>query len=78
MNQNIKELKNNNKQEIKYNDGKYIGQDVNGKREGIGIYYLNDGDIHEGEWKNDKHEEKGIYYWTSGDRYEGDFKNCYF
>ena len=75
MIQNFNKLQNNNKQEIKYNDGKYIGQVVNGIREGKGIYYYNGGDRYEGEWKNDKKEGKGIYYYNGGDIYEGDFKN---
>jgi len=47
--------------EIKYDDGRYVGQIVNGKREGKGIYYWNDGDRYEGDWKNDKKEGKGIF-----------------
>ena len=75
MNQNFKELKNNNEQVIKYDNGKYIGQVVNGLREGKGIYYFNNGDRYEGDFKNDNKEGKGIYYWNNGDRYEGDWKN---
>ena len=66
MIQNFNKLQNNNKQEIKYNDGKYIGQVVNGIKEGKGIFYWNDGDKYEGEWKNDKQDGKGIYYWNNG------------
>ena len=78
MNQNFKELKNNNNQEKKYKNGKYIGQFVNGLREGKGIMYWNIGDLcfrYEGDWKNDKMEGKGIHYYLLGDRYEGEFKN---
>ena len=69
------EINNINKQEIKRKDGKYIGQVVNGKMEGKGIFYFNDGNRYEGDWKNDKKEGKGIYYYNSGNRYEGDYKN---
>ena len=81
MNKKFDELKFNNinqinNQEIKYNDGsRYIGQVVNGIREGKGIYYWNDGDRYEGDFRNGKKEGKGIYYYNDGDRYEGDFRN---
>ena len=61
--------------EIIYGDGKYIGQIVNGIKEGKGIFYYNDGDKYEGEWKNDTKEGKGVYYFKKGDKYEGDWKN---
>ena len=65
--------------EIKYDNGRYVGQVVNGKMEGKGIRYWNDGDRYEGDFKNDKFEGKGIYYYNNepwkGDRYEGDWKN---
>ena len=79
MNKKFDELKFNNnqinKQEIKYKDGRYIGQVVNGIREGKGIMYWNDGDRYEGEWKNDKKEGKGIIYWNNGNREMGDYYN---
>ena len=52
----------NNQQELKLENGRYIGQVVNGLREGKGIYYVNNGDRYEGEWKNDKRDGKGIEY----------------
>ena len=56
--------KNNNdiikNQEIEYDDGKYIGQVLNGLREGKGIIYWNNGDRLECDWRNDKAEGKGI------------------
>ena len=69
------EINNINKQEIKFKDGKYIGQVVNGLAEGKGTWYGFNGDRYEGDLKNDKKEGKGIYYFNNGDRYEGDFKN---
>ena len=85
INKNFNELKVNNNininnQEIKYNDGcRYVGQVLNGIREGKGILYYPNGDIYEGEWKNDKKDGKGIYYYNrepwKGDRYEGEWKN---
>ena len=44
-------------------------------REGKGIFYINNGNRYEGDWKNDKYEGKGIFYYNKGDKYEGDFKN---
>ena len=46
---------------------------VNGKREGKGIRYYNNGDRYEGDFKNDKSEGKGIRYFNNGCRYEGYF-----
>ena len=74
----IEKLKNENKNNIikkEYDDGRYEGEMKNGKMEGKGIYYLNNGDRYEGEFKNELREGKGIYYYNDGDRYEGEFKN---
>ena len=79
INKKFDELKVNNNQirntQIKYKNGKYIGQVLNGKAEGKGIYYYNNGDKYEGDFRNDKKEGKGILYHNNGDRYEGDFRN---
>ena len=80
MNKKLDELKFNNinqinNKEIKYKNGKYIGQVVNGKAEGKGIRYYNDGDRYEGDFKNDKPEGKGIYYFNNADRMMGDYYN---
>ena len=69
------EINNINKQELKCIDSKYIGQVVNGLREGTGAWYGYNGDRYEGEWKNGKWDGKGIYYHKSGDRYEVDNRN---
>ena len=69
----------NNQQELKgITNGdkwRYVGQVVNGLREGKGICYWEDGDRYEGDYKNDIKEGKGIYYKNNGERYEGDFRN---
>ena len=65
----------NNQQELKGKNWRYVGQIVNGLREGKGIEYYNDGNRYEGDFRNDKREGKGIFYYNNGDRYEGDFKN---
>jgi hypothetical protein len=64
-----------NQQELKYNEGKYIGEVANGLREGRGTMLLYNGDIYEGDWKNDKAEGKGIYYFITGDKFDGDWIN---
>ena len=40
---------NQNIQELRCRQGKYIGQVVNGKAEGKGIVYFNNGDVYEGD-----------------------------
>ena len=65
MNKRFDELKINNKinnQEIKFEDGRYVGQVVNGKAEGKGILYFNNGAKYEGDWRNNVPEGKGILY----------------
>ena len=73
----LDELKINNIKdiEIEYYNGRYVGQVVNGLKEGNGIYYYNNGDKYEGDFKNNLREGKGIFYYNDGDKYEGDFKN---
>ena len=83
LNQNLKINNINNQQELKgIKNGKkwrYVGQVVNGLREGKGICYWEDGDRYEGDYRNDNKEGKGIYYFNrepfKGDRYEGDERN---
>ena len=65
----------NNNKELLFNDGKYVGQVVNGVAEGKGTWYGINGDRYEGDWKFNKREGKGIYYFNNGNRYEGDYKN---
>ena len=45
--------------------GKYVGQTVNGLREGKGIFFLNNGDRYGGVWENDKYDGRGVYYYNS-------------
>ena len=67
-NQEIKKKKNGYK-------WRYVGQVLNGLREGKGICYWEDGDRYEGDYRNDKKEGKGIYYYSNGDRMMGDYYN---
>ena len=75
LSQNLKINNINNQQELKCENGRYVGQVVNGLKEGKGIFYWNDGERYEGEWKNDKREGKGIYYFNNGNREMGDNSN---
>ena len=60
INKKLEELKINEKniQELKRDDGKYVGEIVNGLSEGRGICYFINGDRYEGEWKNNKKEKR--------------------
>ena len=79
LSQNLKINNINNQQELKLEDGRYVGQVVNGLREGKGIEYWKNGDRYEGDFRNNKKDGKGILYYNKepfkGDRYEGDFRN---
>ena len=56
LNKKFEEI--NINKEIQYNNGKYIGQVINGLKEGKGIMYRNDDDRYEGKFKNIKWKEK--------------------
>ena len=69
----------NNQQELKGKNSRYVGQIVNGLPEGKGIEYFHNSDRYEGDFRNGKLEGKGIYYFNrepfKGYRYEGDLRN---
>ena len=72
-------LKNNSSEESnkikEYDNGRYIGGFVNGKREGKGTFFYSNGKRYEGEWKDDMEDGLGIMYYNKRkDRYEGSFK----
>ena len=75
-NNNNKTLEN---KELKFDEGKYIGQVENNLQEGTGTFYYTSGSIYKGEWKKGKKEGKGNFYCNkepfNGDRYEGNWKN---
>ena len=78
INKKFDELKINNtinNKELKYDNGRYIGQVVNGLKEGKGIEYYNSGNRYEGDFRNDKREGNGIYYYNNGEREMGDYCN---
>ena len=57
-----------------FENGEYTGQFKDGKMEGRGTFYFNNGDKYEGEIKNNIFEGKGAYYYHNGEKYVGDFK----
>jgi len=64
--------------EINTLDYKYVGDVVNGKREGKGnctwIRGSVTGQVYEGDWKSDKMEGRGTYWYANGNIYEGGYK----
>ncbi len=58
-----------------YSDGKYVGTFKEGKRNGFGTFYNDNGNKYAGNYKNDKSNGKGTYTWKNGDKYIGDFMN---
>jgi len=57
----------------------FIGDVVNGVKEGKGIQVFSDhygiSSIYEGDWKNDLTDGRGVYRFPNGNVYEGEFKN---
>ena len=43
--------------------------------EGKGIFYYNNGNKYDGEYKNNKNEGKGTFYYNDDDIYDGEWKN---
>ena len=52
----------------------YIGEFVNGKKEGNGIILYNNGTKYEGTFKNDKHDGFGKLFQLDGENYVGEWK----
>eukprot|EP00340_Litonotus_pictus_P001232 CAMPEP_0170521576 /NCGR_PEP_ID=MMETSP0209-20121228/6961_1 /TAXON_ID=665100 ORGANISM="Litonotus pictus, Strain P1" /NCGR_SAMPLE_ID=MMETSP0209 /ASSEMBLY_ACC=CAM_ASM_000301 /LENGTH=230 /DNA_ID=CAMNT_0010808541 /DNA_START=971 /DNA_END=1660 /DNA_ORIENTATION=+ len=59
------------------NGSKYEGETVNNKRHGIGILYIKDGSVLEGNWNNDLFNGSGTAQYDKG-TYHGEFKNSLF
>ena len=56
-------------------EGIYIGEFKDSKKDGIGTFTWYEGSIYRGEWSEDKIEGEGIYIDAENARYEGIFKN---
>ncbi|MDE7117632.1 MAG: hypothetical protein K2O61_03195, partial [Bacteroidaceae bacterium] len=51
---------------LTYQDGdKYVGETVNGRREGLGIYYYNNGNYYYGRYKNNERRGFGALFFTN-------------
>ena len=57
-----------------YDNGRYEGEMVDGKREGKGKFFFITGDYYEGEFKNNAKEGYGKYVYNNKDVYEGEYK----
>jgi hypothetical protein len=58
-----------------YEEGKYVGEFVNGLKQGKGTFFYDNGDKYVGDFYNDNKEGFGIYYFNNGDKYEGQYVN---
>ncbi len=68
-------IKTNNKKVVNLADGRYEGNWENGKRNGHGTYFFNNGNKYEGNWVNDKKNGHGTFYFNDGNKYEGNWEN---
>ncbi len=55
--------------------GTYLGNWLNGQREGFGRMVYRNGAVYEGPWKNNQREGKGVLTYAEGSEYEGDWVN---
>ncbi|CAD8063171.1 unnamed protein product [Paramecium primaurelia] len=58
-----------------YSNGqRYVGEKINGKKEGRGRLYYKEGGYYDGYWKNDKINGQGVLYYASGrPAYDGEW-----
>ena len=45
------------------NGDRYMGQYINGRRNGLGDMFYGDGDIYKGAWRNGQYHGQGQYQW---------------
>jgi uncharacterized protein (TIGR02145 family) len=62
-------------EELKYDNGIYKGQVLNGLPNGKGRFTFSTGEIYEGDFVNDIQQGKGKYLFRNGDIYSGEFFN---
>jgi hypothetical protein len=59
---------------LQFNKGSfYVGEVVDGIREGRGQTKKKNGDIYTGDYKNNQRHGNGVYNYANGDKYEGQF-----
>lgn len=62
------------KEDITFENGRYVGYVENNQRSGNGVMYYNDSSYYDGEWKNNMKNGEGIYK-SKNFEYKGTFKN---
>lgn len=82
LNKAMNEVNNQKKQKFNTEEeyiveqiGQYIGNFINGKREGSGSIVFPDGRKYVGEFKNDMYCGHGIFTFENGEKYIGEFKD---
>ena len=60
---------------LEMEEGKFRGNMINGKREGYGVFYYNDGSQYWGNWLNGKRSGEGKYISCKGSIYNGNWEN---
>ena len=54
---------------------KYVGEFVDGEKDGIGTYTYANGDLYVGLFRANKRNGKGVFTFKNGERYEGEYKD---
>lgn len=57
------------KEKIYEDNSHYMGEVIDERRTGKGLYVYSNGDVYAGDWKDDKFDGKGIYIFSNGERY---------
>ena len=61
---------------IERNGYSYIGQWIDGKKNGRGVLYYKENILYEGDFIDDKYDGNGKFFYDNGDYYIGPFKKC--
>jgi len=61
-------IRSNLKEKIYEDNSHYIGDVIDERRTGKGLYVYSNGDVYVGDWKDDKFDGKGIYIFSNGER----------
>ena len=61
--------------EIEYENGKYVGEILNGEKHGFGTYYWDSGSRYVGKWVNGRMTGPATRYFAGGDKYVGQYLN---
>jgi len=58
-----------------YSNGRYEGDWLNGKANGVGVYYFLNDDKYDGNWLDGKMNGIGIYHYANGNKFSGYWLN---